>query len=89
VSSRTSLVRINDAPFNGLMTNRRIETHNANIVDDVAQAGGCGLENLRNRTVCGLFAAHHGPCDFMPLAAVRTTEGLAQTGAIALQASKP
>ena|GEM_PF-3269585 len=89
MTSRTSLVRINDAPFNGLMTNRRIETHNANIVDDVAQAGGCGLENLRNGTVCGLFAAHHGPCDFMPLATVRTTEGLAQTGAIALQASKP
>lgn len=71
------------------MTNRRIETHNANIVDDVAEAGGCGLENLQDGLVCGRPARHGGPCDFMPLATVRTTEGLAQTGAIALQASKP
>lgn len=72
-----------------LMANRRIEIHNANIVDDVARAGGCGLENLPNGLVCGLPAVHNGPCDFMPLAAVRTTRGLAQTGAIALAASKP
>lgn len=83
------------------MTNRRIETdsrpkmhsrleiHNANVVDDVARAGGCGLENLRDGLVCGRSERHNGPCDFMPLATVRTTEGLAQTGAIAPRASKP
>jgi hypothetical protein len=71
------------------MKNRRIETHNANIVDDVAQAGGCGLENLQDGLVCGRFAHHEGPCDFMALATVRTIKGLAQTGAIALPASKP
>jgi hypothetical protein len=67
----------------------RIDSHNANIVDDVAQAGGCGLENLQHGSVCGLVARHAGPCKFMSLRAVRTTRGLAQTGAIALQASKP
>jgi len=71
------------------MTNRRIEIHNANVVDDVAQAGGCGLENLQHGWVCGLLARHDGPCDFTPLPAVRTTKGLAQTGAIASRASKP
>lgn len=71
------------------MTNSRIDTHNANVVDDIAEAGGCGLEYLQHGSVCGLSARHSGPCDFMPLATVRTTEGLAQTGAIALQASKP
>ena len=71
------------------MANRRIDIHNANVVDDVARAGGCGLENLPNGLVCGLPAVHNGPCDFMPLAAVRTTSGLAQTGAIALAPSKP
>ena len=68
---------------------RRIETHNVNVVDDVARAGGCGLENLQHGVVCGLVARHNGPCEFMPLRAVRTTRGLAQTGAIPLRASKP
>jgi hypothetical protein len=71
------------------MTNRRIDTHNANVVDDVAHAGGCGLENLQRGSVCGLVARHIGPCDFMSLRKIRTTKGLAQTGAIALRASKP
>jgi hypothetical protein len=71
------------------MTNRRMETHNANIVDDVAKAGGCGLENLQDGLVCGLSERHVGPCDFMPLRTVRTIDGLAQTGPIALPASKP
>jgi hypothetical protein len=71
------------------MTNRRIETHNANVIDDVARAGGCGLENLHDGSVCALPAVHRGPCNFKPLRAVRTTEGLAQTGAIASRASKP
>ena len=70
-------------------TQIRIETHNANIVDDVAHAGGCGLENLQDGLVCGSPAGHNGPCDFMSLGAVRTSKGLAQTGAIALQASRP
>jgi hypothetical protein len=71
------------------MTNSRIETHNANIVDDVAQAGGCGLENLQDGKVCGYQAGHRGPCDFRPLDAIRSTDGLAQTGAIAPPAWKP
>ena len=72
-----------------IATQVRIETHNANIVRDVAGAGGCGLQNLQDGLVCGLSARHYGPCDFMPLATVRTIEGLAQTGAIALGSSKP
>ena len=70
-------------------TDGRIEIHNANVIDDVAQGGGGGLENLLSGLVCGLSAVHNGPCDYMPLEAARTTRGLAQTGAIALGASKP
>jgi hypothetical protein len=43
----------------------RSENHNANIVSDVAAAGGCGLKNLTNGSTCGLAALHSGPCDFM------------------------
>lgn len=47
-------------------THGRIETHNANVVDDVAEAGGCGLRNLQHGTTCGLAFGHIGPCDFLP-----------------------
>jgi hypothetical protein len=43
----------------------RSESHNSNIVTDVAAAGGCGLKNLANGATCGLAAGHSGPCDFM------------------------
>lgn len=48
----------------------RSEEHNANIVSDVAAAGGCGLKNLTNGATCGLAAHHAGPCDFMAPEAV-------------------
>jgi hypothetical protein len=47
-------------------THGRRETHNANVVDDVADAGGCGLRNLQHGTTCGLAFGHTGPCDFLP-----------------------
>jgi hypothetical protein len=47
------------------MTEGRTEIHNANIVSDVAEAGGCGLKNLENGATCGLAFGHDGPCDFM------------------------
>jgi hypothetical protein len=48
----------------------RTESHNPNIVSDVAAAGGCGLKNLTNGATCGLAAHHSGPCDFMAPQAV-------------------
>ena len=48
----------------------RTESHNPNIVSDVAAAGGCGLKNLTNGATCGLAAHHNGPCDFMAPQAV-------------------
>jgi hypothetical protein len=47
------------------VTESRNELHNANIVRDVAEAGGCGLKNLQSGATCGLESGHHGPCDFM------------------------
>ena len=47
------------------MPDERTEIHNANVVTDVAEAGGCGLRNLQNGATCGLAAHHDGPCDFM------------------------
>ena len=52
------------------MSEPRTEFHNANIVSDVAEAGGCGLKNLQNGSTCGLPAHHDGPCDFIPPQAV-------------------
>jgi len=46
------------------------DSHNSNIVSDVAAAGGCGLKNLANGATCGLAARHAGPCDFMAPQAV-------------------
>jgi hypothetical protein len=43
----------------------RSDSHNSNIVSDVAAAGGCGLKNLATGATCGLGARHSGPCDFM------------------------
>jgi hypothetical protein len=47
------------------VSNERAEIHNANVVTDVAEAGGCGLSNLQNGATCGLPAHHDGPCDFV------------------------
>lgn len=52
------------------MADDRTETHNPNIVSDVAAAGGCGVKNLTNGATCGLTARHRGPCDFMAPEAV-------------------
>jgi hypothetical protein len=60
------------------MSEARTGIHNANIVSDVAEAGGCGLKNLQNGATCGLPAHHDGPCDFMAPHAVR--EALAEKG---------
>lgn len=46
------------------------DSHNSNIVSDVAAAGGCGLKNLDNGATCGLAARHPGPCDFIAPQAV-------------------
>jgi hypothetical protein len=46
-------------------TAKRIETHNANVVDGVAKAGGCGLQNLQDGEVCGREFGHGGPCGFV------------------------
>jgi hypothetical protein len=47
------------------MTESRNDIHNANIVRDVAEAGGCGLKNLQSGATCGLVSGHKGPCDFL------------------------
>jgi hypothetical protein len=60
------------------MSEPRTEFHNANIVSDVAEAGGCGLKNLQNGATCGLPAHHDGPCDFMAPQAV--PDALAENG---------
>ena len=52
----------NDGPIE---TPGRIETHNANVVDGVARAGGCGLKNLQEGGVCGREFGHSGPCSFV------------------------
>jgi hypothetical protein len=52
------------------MDDDRTESHNANIVSDVAAAGGCGLKNLATGATCGLAARHAGPCDFIAPQAV-------------------
>jgi hypothetical protein len=67
-------------------TQTRIERHNANVVGDVAEAGGCGLRNLQHGTTCGLAFGHSGPCDFLPPEDV--PEALAAEG-IDLEASQP
>jgi hypothetical protein len=46
------------------------DSHNSNIVSDVAAAGGCGLKNLATGATCGLEARHAGPCGFMAPQAV-------------------
>lgn len=61
------------------------QSHNSNIVSDVAAAGGCGLKNLTNGATCGLAARHAGPCDFMAPQAV--PEALHEKG-IDLQTSE-
>jgi len=48
----------------------RIETHNQNVVDGVAKAGGCGLKNLQDGDVCGREFGHDGPCSFLDPAEV-------------------
>jgi hypothetical protein len=60
------------------MPDGRTEIHNANIVSDVAAAGGCGLKNLQTGATCGLPARHDGPCDFIAPQAV--PEALAEKG---------
>jgi hypothetical protein len=52
------------------MADGRTDSHNTNIVSDVAEAGGCGLKNLSTGATCGLPARHAGPCDFMAPQAV-------------------
>jgi hypothetical protein len=52
------------------MPDERADSHNPNIVGDVADAGGCGLKNLATGATCGLAAHHGGPCDFMAPQAV-------------------
>jgi hypothetical protein len=49
-----------------LVVDERLEIHNANTVNDVASAGGCGLKNLQNGATCGLEFGHDGPCNFIP-----------------------
>jgi hypothetical protein len=60
------------------MTDARIEIHNTNVVDDVAEAGGCGLRNLQDGDTCGLASGHGGPCEF--LAPEDVAEALATKG---------
>ncbi|HTC70014.1 MAG TPA: hypothetical protein VK662_10635 [Acidothermaceae bacterium] len=59
-------------------TDKRLETHNANVVDGVAKAGGCGLKNLQDGDVCGREFGHGGPCGFVDPAEV--AEALASRG---------
>ena len=54
-------------------TDKRIETHNANVVDGVAKVGGCGLKNLQDGDVCGREFGHDGPCSYVDPAEVATT----------------
>ena len=51
-------------------TDKRIDTHNSNIVDGVAKAGGCGLKNLQDGDVCGREFGHVGPCSYVDPAEV-------------------
>jgi hypothetical protein len=60
------------------MSEPRTDFHNANIVSDVAGAGGCGLKNLQNGATCGLPAHHDGPCDLIAPQAV--PDALAEKG---------
>jgi hypothetical protein len=46
-------------------TDKRIETHNANMVAGLAKAGGCGLKNLQDGHVCSREFGHDGPCGFV------------------------
>lgn len=51
--------------YGRLETHGRRETHNANVVDGVAHAGGCGLKNLQDGDVCGRMCGHDGPCSYV------------------------
>ena len=42
----------------------RLDVHNANVNEDLAEAGLCGTLNLVTGAVCQLPALHHGGCDF-------------------------
>ena len=48
------------------MPDERHEIHNANVVSNVAEAGGCGIKNLQTGATCGLEFGHREPCKFMP-----------------------
>jgi hypothetical protein len=48
-----------------LESHGRLESHNANVVDGVAHAGGCGLKNLQDGDVCGRMFGHDGPCNWV------------------------
>lgn len=42
----------------------RLDIHNANIDENLAEAGLCGTINLVTGGVCHLPALHEGGCDF-------------------------
>lgn len=42
----------------------RLDVHNANVNQDLAEAGLCGTLNLVTGGTCRLPALHEGGCDF-------------------------
>ena len=42
----------------------RLDIHNANVNEDLAEAGLCGTVNLATGGICRLPALHEGGCDF-------------------------
>jgi len=42
----------------------RLDIHNANVDEDLAEAGLCGTVNLVTGGVCHLPALHEGGCEF-------------------------
>lgn len=43
----------------------RLDLHNANVNEDLAEAGLCGTIDLVTGAVCRLPALHEGGCDFV------------------------
>jgi len=46
------------------VTEPRLDLHNANVDEDLAEAGLCGTVNLVTGGTCDLPALHQGGCDF-------------------------
>ena len=57
-------VMIDQAPSTRSKGETRLDVHNSNVNEDLAEAGLCGTLNLVTGAACQLPALHQDGCDF-------------------------